>query len=34
MGARAGGHLSVVQYLVDGGVEINATDNVSYNLLE
>ena len=32
MGACAGGHLSVAQYLVDRGVDINAKDHVSYDL--
>ena len=32
MGACAGGHLEVAQYLVDRGVDIDATDNVSYNI--
>jgi ankyrin repeat protein len=32
MGACAGGHLSVVNYLVDRGADIDATDNVSYNI--
>ena len=32
MEACAGGHLSVAQHLVDGGVDIDATDNVSYSI--
>ena len=32
MGACVGGHLEVAQYLVDRGVDIDATDNVSYNI--
>jgi hypothetical protein len=30
MGACAGGHLEVVNYLVHRGADIDATDNVSY----
>jgi len=30
MGACGGGHLSVAQYLVDRGADIDATDHVSY----
>jgi ankyrin repeat protein len=32
MGACAEGHLSVAQYLVYRGVDIDATDNVSYSI--
>jgi ankyrin repeat protein len=32
MGACAGGHLSVAQYLLNRGADINAKDNVSYDL--
>jgi len=31
MGACAAGHLSVAQYLVDRGVDIDAKNNVSYS---
>ena len=32
IGACAGGRLSVARYLVNQGVDIDATDNVSYNI--
>ena len=32
MGACARGHLSVVKELVDKGADIDATDNVRYNI--
>lgn len=32
MGACAGGHLSVVKELVNRGADIDATDNVSFNM--
>ena len=34
MNACEGGHLDVVQYLIDQGADINAQRNVSYNLQE
>jgi len=33
MGACAAGHLSVAQYLVDRRADINAKDNVSYDIM-